>query len=87
MRRTWTNTLVALVALSFLGGSALAAPKASSKVKKAPDQEFTYKADGLSTDLLTPVPIVTGIRRTPRKSLIQLRYDFIDRIVKSTNRI
>jgi len=78
------TTVIALSALSLFATSSALAGEAP---KKGEDQTFIYDADTLKTKLLEPIPSLTGLRRPKPKMLIDIRQDFIDKILDSSRSI
>ena len=74
----------------FFPGSALAAPTPVLPALQDPDRDqvFDFEEDEISTDYLKPTTMmVEGLRRGRMSSLISVRLDFIDEIVKSAEDI
>ena len=79
-----------VVGLTLFATSALAAPKPVLPTldNAERDQIFDFEEDEISTDYLKPTTMmVEGLRRGRMSSLISVRLDFIDEIVKSAEDI
>ncbi len=77
----------ATAALTILAISAPALAQAPAKGDDEP-QVFNFEEDEISTDYLKPnTMLVEGLRRGRMSSLISIRLDFVDEIVKSAEDI
>ena len=78
--------LLAIVVLA-LAPAVSAAPRAKP-VPVAEDQVFDFEGDEVSTDFLKPnTLLIEGLRRGRMSSLISIRLDFVDEIVRSAEDI
>jgi hypothetical protein len=90
MKRSRLLIPLVLLIVALCPTSALAAPTPVLPVLKDAerDQIFDFEEDEISTDYLKPTTMmVEGLRRGRMSSLISVRLDFIDEIVKSAEDI
>ena len=72
--------------VAFASQVALAAPPAEGG--KPEKQSFNFEADTISTDFLKPgTALIEGVMRGRRSSLIEVRLDFVEEIVRSAEDI
>ncbi len=77
---------LALLLFSLSPGAALA--QAAEEDASGEPQVFDFEADEISTDYLKPnTMVIEGMRRGRMSSLISVRLDFVDEIVKSAEDI
>lgn len=77
-----------LLLASALAPAALAQGAAPKKPADEGPQIFNFEEDEISTDYLKPnTMMVEGLRRGRMSSLISVRLDFVDEIVKSAEDI
>ena len=75
------------IALMALAPTATAARRAKPAPAPA-DQVFDFEGDEVSTDFLKPnTLLIEGLRRGRMSSLISIRLDFVDEIVRSAEDI
>ncbi len=81
--KLWKVLLVLGVLLAFAAPAMAGKPPADDE-----EQVFDFEGDEISTDVLKPdTGVVETIVRKERKSLIKLRLDFVDEIVRSAEDI
>ena len=88
--KTLATVLVALglVAAPGLTGVSQAAPQPVIPTLPDKEQVFDFEEDEISTDYLKPTTMmVEGLRRGRMSSLISVRLDFVDEIVRSAEDI
>ena len=85
----WRMTILALVAGAFVIGWALPAEAAPRKRVEATEERlFDFEGDTVEADYLKPLTQVVDVAtRKGRKSLITIRNDFVDEIVRSAENI
>ncbi len=84
-----SRLLFALLAFLVLGlaPAASAAPR-GAPAPEADEQVFDFEGDEVSTDFLKPnTMLVEGLRRGRMSSLISVRLNFVDEIVRSAEDI
>jgi hypothetical protein len=79
----------ALVALGLsLGGVANAGAPPPTAPEKAQKRQFNFSGDTISTDFLKPgTMLIEGVSRGRRSSLIEVRLDFVNEILRSADDI
>jgi hypothetical protein len=81
-------TLVAMLPVLFGAQAALAADAPAPEAAPAEPQVFDFEGDDVTTDYLKPNSLlVEGLRRGRMSSLITVRLDFVDEIVRSAEDI
>lgn len=84
MLRSWLTGLVALVLALILSVPALAQPASDPEGEKV----FDFEGDTIEAEFLKPnVGVVESVLRDERKSLIKIRVDFVDEIVRSAEEL
>ena len=82
LRRVWSGVLAVLMLLAF------ATPVFAQAAGEPEERLFDFEGDTVAADVLKPdASIVDAVTRRERKSLIKLRVDFVDEIVRSAEDI
>ena len=84
--RLMVRAIFTSLMLAVLPGSAFAGePPAETKPQK---KKFNFEGDTISTDYLKPgTMLIEGVSRGRRSSLIEVRLDFINEILRSADDI
>jgi len=78
-------TVLLAMVCAFASSSAFAAPPPEVKAEK---RKFNFEGDTISTDYLKPgTMLIEGVSRGRRSSLIEVRLDFVNEILRSADDI
>lgn len=87
MKKLMVIATLGALALGATLGEAQAAPPAPAETKPQ-KRKFNFEGDTISTDYLKPgTMLIEGVSRGRRSSLIEVRLDFVNEILRSADDI
>lgn len=88
LRKTIMAAAIGMAALSAAPSVLAGEPPAAPAEVKPQKKKFNFEGDTISTDYLKPgTMLIEGVSRGRRSSLIEVRLDFVNEILRSADDI